>query len=164
LLLFDGHRSHLTFEFVGFALQHPIRLLVFPPHSTHLLQPLDVGIFSPLQRIFGHEVDEWGQKEGPYARLHMGDFYPMHMSALTRPLTSSNILSAFRAPGISPMNRLHIMRDYSLQIREQSAVAPRRSPTRVSEVDEISQLEAVAQKSHHIDEAKAAIGSIASIG
>ena len=76
-----------------------------------------------------------GQKEGPYARLYMGDFYPMLMSALTRALTSSNILSAFRAPGSSPMNRLRIMHDYSFQIPEQSAVAPRRSPTRVSEVE-----------------------------
>jgi len=164
LLLFDGHRSHLTFEFVEFALPHHIRLVVFPPHSTHLLQPLDVGSFSPLQRFVGPEVHEWGRKEGPYARLHKRDFYPMLMSAQTRALTSSNSLSAFRATGICPMNRLRILRDPSLQIPDPSAVASCRSPTRVSEVDEISQLQAVAQKSHDIDGVKAAMGAIASIG
>jgi len=83
LLLFDGHGSHLTFEFVEFALRHCSRLICFPPHSTHLLQLLDVGIFSPLQRFFGQEVDEWSRREGPYARLHKGDFYPLLMSART---------------------------------------------------------------------------------
>jgi len=88
----------------------------------------------------------------------------MCMSARTRALTSSNILSAFRPTGISPIKRLRILCDSSFQIPEQSAVAPRQSPTRVSEVDEISQIEAVAQKSPNIDEVKAAIGAIAFIG
>jgi len=114
--------------------------------------------------LFGKEVDEWSWREGPYARLHKGDFYPMLMSARTWALTSSNILSAFRATGISPMNHLRILWDPSLQIPEQTAVALRQSPTHVLEVDEISQLEAGVLGSHDINQVKATMGEIASIG
>jgi len=62
------------------------------------------------------------------------------------------------------MNCLHILRDFSLQIPEQSAVALRQSPTHVLEVDEISQLEAGALGSHDINQVKATMGEIASIG
>ena len=46
LLIFDGHESHITWEFIKFALSHRIICLCLPPHSTHLVQPLDVVIFS----------------------------------------------------------------------------------------------------------------------
>jgi len=50
LLLYDGHDSHISAEFVGYCLQNLIKLVLLPPHSSHLLQPLDVGVFSPLKK------------------------------------------------------------------------------------------------------------------
>ena len=32
-------------------------VLCLPPHSTHLLQPLDVGLFGPLQHAYPEEID-----------------------------------------------------------------------------------------------------------
>jgi hypothetical protein len=51
LLILDGHGSHVSLEFVEYAEQHNIVPLCFPPHSTHHLQPLDVGLFSPLEGV-----------------------------------------------------------------------------------------------------------------
>lgn len=45
LLLVDGHGSHLTREFIQYAEQQYIQLFALPPHTTHLLQLLDVGCF-----------------------------------------------------------------------------------------------------------------------
>ncbi|KAI1676492.1 DDE-1 domain containing protein [Pyrenophora tritici-repentis] len=45
LLILDGHGSHLTPDFIDFC---EILLMVFPPHSTDSLQPLDVVLFAPL--------------------------------------------------------------------------------------------------------------------
>jgi hypothetical protein len=28
-----------------------------PPHSSHLLQPLDIGCFSPLKHAYGHQIE-----------------------------------------------------------------------------------------------------------
>ncbi len=47
LLLVDGHSSHVNLRFVNYCDKHRILLVILPPHSTHRLQPLDVGIFSP---------------------------------------------------------------------------------------------------------------------
>ena len=51
LLLCDGHDSHILAEFVGYCLQNQIKLVLLPPHSSHLLQPLDVSVFSPLKKV-----------------------------------------------------------------------------------------------------------------
>lgn len=52
LLLLDGHASHLTLEVINKARDNKIHMLMFPPHTTHLYQPLDVGVFGPLTKAF----------------------------------------------------------------------------------------------------------------
>jgi len=52
-LIFDGHDSHITFEFIQFSLDHNI----FLPNSTHFLLPLDVELFSSYQHYYGLAVD-----------------------------------------------------------------------------------------------------------
>jgi len=50
LLIVDGHSSHVNLKFIDYCDRNRIILAIFPPHSTHRLQPLDVGIFSPLAK------------------------------------------------------------------------------------------------------------------
>jgi hypothetical protein len=38
-------------------------LFVLPPHSSHLTQPLDVGIFGPLKNIYNRECSTFMQKK-----------------------------------------------------------------------------------------------------
>jgi hypothetical protein len=56
LLLLDRHRSHLTARFIAFCLDKNIDLVCLPPYTSHLLQPLDVGVFSPLKRALSAEI------------------------------------------------------------------------------------------------------------
>ncbi len=42
LLIQDGHGSHISIEF---ARENGIHILCLPAHTTHILQPLDVGVF-----------------------------------------------------------------------------------------------------------------------
>jgi hypothetical protein len=74
LLIMDGHVSHLTFEFFYFCLSHDIICICLPSHSTHILQPLDVGCFRSLQGAYEEEVLQWQQlgHEG----IDRGTFYP----------------------------------------------------------------------------------------
>ncbi|ODM19019.1 hypothetical protein SI65_05636 [Aspergillus cristatus] len=58
LLILDGHSSHLTAEFDSFCKQHVIICLCMPPHTSHLLQPLDVGVFGPLKRAYGKLIED----------------------------------------------------------------------------------------------------------
>ena len=57
LLICDGHGSHLNMEFLDWCHKNKILVAVFPPHSTHRLQPLDVSLFSPLAKYYSRELD-----------------------------------------------------------------------------------------------------------
>ena len=46
LLILDGHASHVSYEVRRLALQHNISL---PSHLTHILQPLDIGVFKGMK-------------------------------------------------------------------------------------------------------------------
>jgi hypothetical protein len=69
----DGHVSHCTWLFFEYCLQNNIHCLCLPPHSTHKLQPLDVGLFSPLQLRYSQELDKWMKQGGKH--LNKGKFY-----------------------------------------------------------------------------------------
>ena len=56
ILILDGHSSHATAEFDKFCTEKNIIPLYMPPHSSHLLQPLDVGCFSPLKHLYGQRI------------------------------------------------------------------------------------------------------------
>ena len=52
LLILDGHESHINQDFKDYCLEQKILTLCMPPHSSHILQPLDVVCFSPLKRKY----------------------------------------------------------------------------------------------------------------
>lgn len=70
----DGHVSHMTWEFFDFCLNHKIVPFCLPPHSTHLLQPLDVGLFGPLQKHYSNILDEDMEESGGDTGINKGTF------------------------------------------------------------------------------------------
>ena len=56
LLLCDGHDSHVSADFVSFCIHNCIDLLLLPPYSSHLLQPLDIRVFSPLKQAISKQT------------------------------------------------------------------------------------------------------------
>ena len=58
LLIYDGHGSHDTLDVITLSQEHNVLLYCLPPHTTHMLQPLDVGVFGPFQRAWADRCDE----------------------------------------------------------------------------------------------------------
>jgi len=56
MLILDGHESHQSALFEEYCKLHNIIPLCLPSHSSHLTQPLDVGLFSWLKRAYGREI------------------------------------------------------------------------------------------------------------
>jgi hypothetical protein len=52
ILIFDGHKSHMLEVIRAFTAEHGITLFLLPPHSGHLLQPLDQGFFCRVKVQF----------------------------------------------------------------------------------------------------------------
>jgi hypothetical protein len=69
-----------------------------PPHSSHLLQPLDVSCFSLLKRAYRHEV----QKQMAFSINHIDkdEFLTIYSLIRTMALNKGNIQSAFKATGL----------------------------------------------------------------
>ena len=62
LLIVDRHSSHVNWSFISLADSLQILLLVLPPHTTHRLQPLDVGLFSPLSNAYSKKLNAYTHK------------------------------------------------------------------------------------------------------
>ena len=57
LLIQDGHSSHITVELIELAKENNIHILCLPSHTTHLLQPLDVGVFNSFKHHIGRTLN-----------------------------------------------------------------------------------------------------------
>ena len=49
ILIQDGHGSHVSIELIELARKNDVHLLCLPAHCTHILQPLDVGVFKSFK-------------------------------------------------------------------------------------------------------------------
>ena len=112
LLILDGHSSHATASFDHFCTERKIIPLYMPPHSSHLLQPLDISCFGPLKHYYGQKIREMAQN-GIHAIDKM-DFLSNYTKIHAHAFSKANILSGFAAAGLIPFKpekvlaKLHI--------------------------------------------------------
>ena len=52
LLIMHGHGSHVSIDLIELARSNGVDLLCLPSHTTHILQPLDVGVFKSFKANF----------------------------------------------------------------------------------------------------------------
>lgn len=104
LLLMDGHGSHETLAIIERAMDENIILMVFPPHCTHYLQPLDRTVFGPLKTAFNHSCSNF-LSENPLHLVNKHTFPSLFSQAWNNAVSSTNITNGFRACGIHPLNR-----------------------------------------------------------
>jgi len=102
LLLLDGHESHSTREFIEFCDEHKILPFCFPPHCTHLLQPLDVVVFQPYKHYHAEAIDS-ATRTGcsEFDKIEFLNAINSIRSATFKP---STIISGFQKTGLIPLN------------------------------------------------------------
>lgn len=102
LLVVDGHGSHETTQFMWLCFQHNIRLLFLPPHTSHVLQPLDLAVFSSLKAAYRKELNTLVNLTDSTAIGKRG-FLDCYRRARLAGLTSQNIRSGWKATGLWPV-------------------------------------------------------------
>jgi hypothetical protein len=120
LLIIDGHESHDSFEFKRFCQENNIITLCIPSHSSHLLQPLDVGCFSPLKKAYGKQIED-------LMRYHINhitklEFLAAFKEAFFNTITSDNIHGAFRGAGLVPFSPEAVLS--KLEIKQKTPTPP----------------------------------------
>jgi hypothetical protein len=102
LLILDNHDSHTTLEFRTFCEDKNIVLLWMPPHSSHLLQPLDVGCFGPLKTAFSKQNQNLIRNH--IFHVTKVDFLSSFYTAFLASFTRENVKAGFSGSGLHPFD------------------------------------------------------------
>jgi hypothetical protein len=144
LLIVDGHESHNSHVFHKYCEEEKIIVLCMPAHSSHLLQPLDVGCFSPLKRAYGDEISSlarYGTKQ-----IKKEVFLPAFKAAFEKAITKENICASFRGAGLVPHNPEAVISKLDVVLRTPTPPKPEdipwesKTPSNLCEVEAQSTL------------------------
>src|SRR5450432_1527528 len=98
----DGHGSHLTKEFIDFCFKHKISPFLLPAHSTHLLQPLDIGVFQSFKHYHQALLEQSIRFGGiDYKR---DDFLSSFQKMREQTFRAHIINRAWKLSGLVPLN------------------------------------------------------------
>ncbi|KNG45662.1 pogo transposable [Stemphylium lycopersici] len=112
LLIIDGHGSHISRSFLTYCHQHKILVAIFPPHSTHTLQPADVVLFKPLSTAYSQQLTRQTQRSRGLLPVKKGSFFSLFWPAWLQSFTKDNILKAFEATGLQPLDRDKVLKRF----------------------------------------------------
>lgn len=107
LLIMDGHASHITGNLIGYCIDKNIDLLILPPHCSHLLQPLDVGVYGPMKRYHTAEVDRYSR--AGIQRIQRAEWLELFQRIRKKALTETNIKSGWKGAGLVPLSPRKIL-------------------------------------------------------
>ena len=108
LLLLDGHSSRLSYRSMLLFWIFHVDVVLIPGHCTHVLQPFDVGIASPLKVNYKALICKKNFKEGNDNDFHRSAIRDAMISsfidALHKTCTPGNISSSFAKAGVCPLD------------------------------------------------------------
>jgi hypothetical protein len=115
LLILDGHESHISAEFEAYCKDNSIITLSMPPHSSHLLQPLDVALYSPLKRAYSKEIELF--IKASINHITKVEFFQAFKAAHYAIFTENNIKAGFNAAGLVPHNPDEVISKLDVRLR-----------------------------------------------
>jgi hypothetical protein len=124
LLLCDNHASHVSVPFMYECFVQNVQLVFMPSHSSHILQPLDVGVFSVLKAFYRVEVTNLSRfsETQPVQKRQFIEYY---RKARVKALVPQYIKAGWRGTGLYPFNPRKVLR--SSQVIEHTDTTPKTS-------------------------------------
>ena len=104
LLLMDGHSTHFEPNVIRKAAEGRVILFCLPPHTTHLLQPLDKGCFGPLKVCWRRECQAY-LRRNPGKVMTQFEFSRVFSQAWFQGMSMSTVIAGFRTTGVYPFDR-----------------------------------------------------------
>jgi hypothetical protein len=91
-----------------FCFENNITLCRLPSHTSHKLQPCDVGVFAPLKGFYRDEADRLFR--GGANTVGREHFASLYSPAREKAFTKRNITAAWAASGLFPFNPDRVLR------------------------------------------------------
>lgn len=103
ILILDGHASHHSLPCLEYCSENKIELLCLPPHTTHVLQPLDRAVFKPLKTFYNQSATMYirNHPSNSITKLNFGKIFN---EAWNKTATVGNAVKGFQCTGIFPLN------------------------------------------------------------
>ena len=98
-----------------------------PPHSSHLLQPLDIGYFNLLKQAYGREIEHLIRCS--ITHVSKTEFFPAFYAAYQATMTERNIKAAFRGAGLVPLDPESVVSKLDVQLRTLTPVEEETGPS-----------------------------------
>ncbi|KAH9864035.1 hypothetical protein J1614_009968 [Plenodomus biglobosus] len=108
VLVNNGFETHETVDILKFCLENNIILCRLPFHTSHKLQPCDVGIFAPLKAAYRDEAERLNR--GGIDQICKEHFISLYKPARDKAFTKRNILVGWVATGLFPFNPERVLR------------------------------------------------------
>jgi hypothetical protein len=122
MLVLDGHESHESIEFQDYCKSHNIITLGLPPHSSHFTQPLDVGCFSVLKRMYGRQIE--GFMKAHIHHITKVEFLMAFKAAYPQSITVQNAQAGFRGAGLIPFDPQAVISKLDIKLRTPTPTSP----------------------------------------
>src|SRR5690606_23749715 len=95
----DGHSSHIYWRVIQYALSRNIHIICLPPHSTHIMQPLDVGCFGILTKAYKNGLRKWMFEHAGGATFTKRNFWEVLSPARDLTYTPAARKAAWKSSG-----------------------------------------------------------------
>ena len=105
LLIYDGHLSHIWYGTLEYARAQGVTIIKLPPHTTDVLQPLDVSVFRSLKGHWGDIL--FDRLRTTRTRIPKTEFAALlsDQKVWAESFKEQNIKNGFRTCGIFPPDR-----------------------------------------------------------
>jgi hypothetical protein len=107
ILVNDGFGTHESLDLLKFCSENNIILCRLPSHTSHKLQPCDVGVFGPLKMAYREEVEKLYR--GGSDAIGKQHFTLLYDRARQKAFSQRNILSGWSKAGLRPFNPQKIL-------------------------------------------------------
>ncbi|KAJ5100120.1 hypothetical protein N7532_007121 [Penicillium argentinense] len=122
LLICDGFGTHESLEVMKFCFANRIILCRLPSHTSHKLQPCDVGVFSPLKTAYRGQVEQICR--AGVSNIGKPHFTYLYDRARQEAFTPRNIRSAWSRSGLFPFDPSCILREFQVSRPEVQTTIP----------------------------------------
>ncbi|KAJ8952028.1 hypothetical protein NQ318_023469 [Aromia moschata] len=103
-LILDGHLSHTkNLDVILKARENFVTLLCLPHHTTHKLQPLDVGVMFLFNAYMDQALETW-MNNHPGRTVTAFQISSIFREAYLKSAVPTNAINGFRKTGIFPFN------------------------------------------------------------
>ena len=88
VLIGDNLSSHLSVDVIDACRENHIEFVCLPANSTHIMQPLDVGVFGPMKNKWKNQLSKY-REQNPALKL----LNKLHFPAMLKGGTDTVIAS-----------------------------------------------------------------------